>query len=341
MKQYLDLLRDVKENGTKKGDRTGTGTTSVFGRQLRFDLKNSFPLMTTKKVNLKNIFVELDWFLKGDTNIKYLTDNGCNIWNEWALTEEQVIKENEIYWEEYGYPSVFKVGDLGPVYGKQWRSWKCGLGRETVDQISEVINLLKTKPDSRRIIVNAWNIADLPNESISPQENVLNGKMALPPCHLLFQFYTSELTLDDRLNYFRKNNFDIYLDSVAANEILDVALWLDEKGVPKRKLDCQLYIRSNDLFLGAPYNIASYALLTYMIAHVCNMIPNEFIQTIGDAHLYSNHMEQVDIQLKREPKVLPTLKIKRKVESIFDFKWEDFELENYNPDAFIKAPIAV
>ncbi len=277
MQQYLDLMRHVFENGDRKQDRTGTGTTSVFGYQMRFDLSQGFPLITTKKCHLRSIIHELLWFLKGETNTRYLKDNGVSIWDEWA-TEE---------------------GDLGPVYGHQWRSWAAPDGR-TIDQISELIEQIKHKSDSRRLIVSAWNPADLPNESISPQANVHEGRMALAPCHAFFQFY-----------------------------------------VVGGKLSCQLYQRSADIFLGVPFNIASYALLTMMIAQVCDLAPGDFVHTFGDAHLYLNHMEQADTQLAREPYPLPQMNINPDVKNIFEFKLEDFELVNYQCHPHIKAPIAI
>ena len=270
MKAYLDLMQDVVDNGFDKGDRTGVGTRSVFGRQMRFNLQDGFPLVTTKKVHLRSIIYELLWFLKGSTD---------SIWNEWAL-------EN---------------GDLGPIYGKQWRSWQCHDGR-VIDQISEVIEQIRTKPNSRRLIVSAWNPAELPDESISPQDNVREGRMALAPCHCLFQFYVAD-----------------------------------------GKLSCQLYQRSADLFLGVPFNIASYALLTHMIAQQCDLGVGEFVHTFGDCHLYRNHLTDdiVFEQLRREPRALPKLVIKRKPESIFDYELEDFEFEGYDPYPVIKAPIAI
>ncbi len=277
MKQYLDLMRHVKENGVQKGDRTGTGTISVFGYQMRFDLSQGFPLVTTKKCHLKSIIHELLWFLKGETNTKYLVDNGVRIWNEWADED----------------------GDLGPVYGYQWRNWPTPDGRH-IDQISEIIDLLKNNPNSRRIIVSAWNAADLPDESISPQENVKQGRMALAPCHAFFQFYVAE-----------------------------------------GKLSCQLYQRSADIFLGVPFNIASYALLTMMIAQVCDLEPGDFVHTLGDAHLYNNHLEQVEEQLGREPYPLPTMKINPDSKDIFKFNYDDFELVNYEAHPHIKAPISI
>ena len=277
MKQYLELMRHVKEKGNQKGDRTGTGTISVFGYQMRFNLAEGFPLVTTKKCHLKSIIHELLWFLKGDTNTKYLTDNGVKIWNEWA-------DDN---------------GNLGPVYGYQWRNWPAPDGRH-IDQISEVIELLKSKPNSRRIIVSAWNAADLPDESVSPQENVEQGRMALAPCHAFFQFYVAD-----------------------------------------GKLSCQLYQRSADIFLGVPFNIASYALLTMMVAQVTGLKVGDFVHTLGDAHLYNNHLEQADEQLAREPFKLPTMKINPDVKSIFDFKFEDFDLVDYEAHPHIKAPISI
>lgn len=276
MQQYLDLMRHVKNHGIQKGDRTGTGTQSVFGYQMRFDLAAGFPAVTTKKLHFKSIIHELLWFLKGDTRTEYLTENGVSIWNEWALD-----------------------GDLGPVYGHQWRSWTTAEGG-VIDQIHDVVEQIKTSPNSRRLIVSAWNVADLPDESISPQENVAQGRMALAPCHAFFQFYVAD-----------------------------------------GKLSCQLYQRSADIFLGVPFNIASYALLTMMIAQVCGLKPGDFIHTLGDAHLYSNHMQQVDIQLARTPHPLPTMQINPQVKDIFSFRYEDFELLNYECDAGIKAPIAI
>jgi thymidylate synthase len=264
MKQYHDLLKYILENGTSKTDRTGTGTISVFGYQMRFDLNEGFPMITTKKLHLKSIIFELLWFLNGDTNIKYLTDNGVRIWNEWA--DEK--------------------GDLGPVYGKQWRSWTKPDGT-TVDQISQLIHTLKTNPDSRRMVVNAWNVGEL-------------DQMALTPCHCLFQFYVAD-----------------------------------------GKLSCQLYQRSADTFLGVPFNIASYALLTMMIAQVCDLGVGEFIHTFGDVHLYNNHIDQANIQLQRTPKPLPKMTINPEVKSIFDFKYDDFILSDYFPDPHIKAEVSV
>lgn len=264
MQQYLDLLQHILNNGTTKSDRTGTGTLSCFGYQMRFDLQEGFPLVTTKKLHLKSIVYELLWFLKGETNIKYLQENGVSIWDEWA-------DEN---------------GELGPVYGKQWRSWE-GSDGQVVDQINEAIKQIKNNPDSRRIIVSAWNVADLP-------------KMALMPCHALFQFYVSG-----------------------------------------GRLSCQLYQRSADVFLGVPFNIASYALLTMMMAQVCNLEPGDFVHTFGDVHIYSNHIEQVKLQLNRKPYPLPTIKLNPSVKNIFDFTYEDFTLENYQYHPPIKAPVAV
>ena len=279
MKAYLDLMKDVLENGTDKGDRTGVGTRSVFGRQMRFDLNEGFPLVTTKKVHLKSIIYELLWFLKGSTDNNWLTEKNVSIWNEWAT----------------------ETGDLGPIYGKQWRSWQ-GADGQVVDQISELIQQIKTKPNSRRLIVSAWNPTELPDESQSPQANAEQGKMALAPCHCLFQFY-----------------------------VLD------------GKLSCQLYQRSADLFLGVPFNIASYALLTHMIAQQCNLGVGEFVHTFGDCHLYQNHLTDDIVlkQLSRTPKPLPQLNIKRKPASIFDYEFEDFDVLNYECDPGIKAPIAI
>ncbi len=274
MKQYHDLLKHVLEHGNQKGDRTGTGTLSVFGYQMRFDLAEGFPMVTTKKLHLKSIIHELLWFLKGDTNVTYLQENGVRIWNEWA-------DEN---------------GDLGPVYGHQWRNWNS----EEIDQIKEVIDTLKTNPNSRRMLVSAWNPSVLPDTSVSFAENVANGKAALPPCHAFFQFYVAD-----------------------------------------GKVSCQLYQRSADIFLGVPFNIASYALFTLMMAQVCGYQPGEFIHTFGDAHIYNNHMEQVELQLSRDPRPLPTMKLNPEVKDIFDFTFDDFELLNYDPHPHIKGVVAV
>ncbi len=277
MKQYLDLLRRVRTEGAPKDDRTGTGTYSVFGHQMRFDLGAGFPLVTTKKIHLKSVIHELLWFLRGDTNIGYLKENGVSIWDEWA--DEQ--------------------GELGPIYGYQWRSWPAP-GGESIDQLQQVVEQIRTTPHSRRIIVSAWNPADLPDESIPPQENVKRGRMALAPCHAFFQFYVRD-----------------------------------------GRLSCQLYQRSADVFLGVPFNIASYALLTMMIAQVCDLKPGEFVHTLGDAHLYSNHLEQADEQLSREPFPLPTMKLNPEVRNIDDFRYEDFEIVGYQCHPAIRAPIAV
>ncbi|MFT7436546.1 MAG: thymidylate synthase [Psychromonas sp.] len=274
MKQYLDLVKHVIENGAEKHDRTGTGTKSVFGYQMRFDLSEGFPMVTTKKVHLKSMIYELLWFLKGDTNINYLKENGVRIWNEWA-------DEN---------------GDLGPVYGHQWRNWNS----EEIDQISDIIETLKSNPDSRRMLVSAWNPSVLPDTSKSFDENVSNGKAALPPCHAFFQFY-----------------------------------------VANGKLSCQLYQRSADIFLGVPFNIGSYALLTMMMAQVCGYEAGDFIHTFGDAHIYSNHKEQIELQLSRNPRPLPKMLLNPDVKDIFGFKFEDFTLTDYNPHPHIKGAVAI
>lgn len=277
MQQYLDFLSYIKKYGTVKTDRTGIGIKSVFGYQMRFDLNKGFPLITTKKIHIKSFIYELLWFLNGDTNNNYLANNGIRIWNNWAL-------EN---------------GDLGPIYGKQWRTWLTHDGK-IIDQIQQVIDLIKKKPDSRRIIVNSWNPSVLPNESISPQENIKNGKAALAPCHTLFQFYVAD-----------------------------------------SKLSCMLSQRSADAFLGVPFNIASYALLTYMLAKECNLNVGEFIWSGGDCHIYRNHHNQINEQLMRDPLPLPTLQIKRKVKSIFNYQFNDFEILNYQHHPLIKAQVAV
>ena len=277
MRQYLDMMRHVRDSGVRKDDRTGTGTLSVFGYQLRFDLNAGFPAVTTKKLHLRSIIHELLWFLKGETNLAYLHENRVSIWDEWATSD----------------------GDLGPVYGYQWRSWPAPDGRH-IDQISELVAQIKARPNSRRLIVSAWNVADLPDESIAPQANVEQGRMALAPCHAFFQFYVAE-----------------------------------------GRLSCQLYQRSADILLGVPFNIASYALLTMMMAQVTGLQPGEFIHTFGDAHIYLNHLEQVTTQLAREPYALPTMRINPDVKDIFDFKSEDFELVGYESHPPIKAPISI
>ena len=274
MQQYHDLLKHVLDQGNFKEDRTGTGTKSIFGYQMRFDLSEGFPMITTKKLHLKSIIYELLWFLNGDTNIKYLQENGVRIWNEWA-------DDN---------------GDLGPVYGHQWRNWN----NEEIDQISDIITTLKNNPDSRRMLVSAWNPSVMPNTSVPFSENVANGKAALPPCHAFFQFY-----------------------------------------VANNKLSCQLYQRSADIFLGVPFNIASYALLTMMMAQVCGYEAGDFVHTFGDAHIYSNHMEQVELQLSRTPKPLPKMLLNPAVKDIFGFKFDDFTLVDYNPHPHIKGAVAI
>ncbi len=274
MKQYLDLLRHIQNEGVKKTDRTGTGTKSVFGYQMRFDLADGFPLVTTKKIHVKSLIHELLWFIKGATNIEYLQENGVRIWNEWA--DEK--------------------GNLGPVYGHQWRNWNS----EGIDQIQGVIDTLKTNPDSRRMLVSAWNPSVLPDTSLSFSENVKNNKAALPPCHAFFQFYVAD-----------------------------------------NKLSCQLYQRSADVFLGVPFNIGSYALLTMMVAQVCGYEAGDFVHTFGDVHIYSNHKEQIKEQLSRSPKPLPIMKLNPNVKNIFDFTYEDFELLNYEPHPLIKGKVAI
>jgi len=274
MQQYLDLVRFIKNHGVTKTDRTGTGTKSIFGYQMRFDLAEGFPLVTTKKIHVKSIIHELLWFLKGDTNINYLTKNGVRIWNEWADQK----------------------GDLGPVYGHQWRNWN----DEGIDQIKAVIETLKTNPDSRRMLVSAWNPSVLPDTSLSFAENIANKKAALPPCHAFFQFYVAE-----------------------------------------GKLSCQLYQRSADLFLGVPFNIASYALLNMMVAQVCNLKLGTFVHTFGDVHIYSNHHEQLEEQLSRRPRALPQMILNKKINDIFDFKYEDFSLNGYDPYPLIRGKVAI
>ena len=274
MKQYLDLVKEVLENGNQKGDRTGTGTKSIFGHQLRFNLSKGFPMVTTKKLHLKSIIYELLWFINGDTNINYLNENGVKIWNSWANED----------------------GDLGPVYGYQWRNWN----GDEIDQIKDLITTLKDNPNSRRMLVSAWNPSVLPDTTKSFEENVANGKAALPPCHAFFQFYVND-----------------------------------------GKLSCQLYQRSADVFLGVPFNIASYALFTMMVAQVCGYKAGDFVHTFGDAHIYNNHIDQVNLQLSREIRSLPKMEINPDVKSIFDFKFEDFKLVDYNPHPHIKGSVAI
>ena len=277
MQQYLDLLRDIRDNGVDRGDRTGTGTRSVFGRQLRFDLAEGFPILTTKKVHFKSVVNELIWFLNGDTNTQWLRENGVSIWDEWATDE----------------------GDLGPLYGAQWVNWPTRDGK-TINQIDYVIDCLKHRPESRRILFHAWNVEYLPDETMSPQENVEAGRMALPPCHLLYQFY-----------------------------------------VANGKLSAMLYIRSSDAFLGLPFNIASVSLLVHMLCQQVGLEPGEVVVTMGDCHLYSNHAEQVETQLARQPKARPVLEIVRKPDSVYDYCFEDFVLQGYDPEPNISAPVAI
>jgi len=277
MHQYHELLRDILHNGVRKQDRTGTGTLSVFGRQFRHDLEDGFPLLTTKKLHLKSIINELIWFLSGDTNIAWLQEHGVSIWNEWAT----------------------ESGDLGPVYGEQWTAWPTRDG-STINQIDYVLDCLRNRPDSRRILFHAWNVEYLPDENLSPQENARAGRMALPPCHLLYQFY-----------------------------------------VARGRLSAQLYIRSSDSFLGLPFNMASVATLVLMLAQQVDLEPGELIITTGDSHIYLNHLEQVELQLSREPRPLPTLQLRRRPDSIYDYRYEDFELRDYNPHPHISAPVAV
>jgi thymidylate synthase len=277
MKAYLELLQDIMDSGTVKGDRTGTGVKSVFGRQIRHNLADGFPLLTTKKLHFKSIANELIWFLSGDTNTRWLKENGVKIWDEWAT----------------------ETGDLGPIYGNQWTAWPTKDGG-AINQIDYVVNALKNNPNSRRILFHGWNVEYLPDESVSPQDNVRNGKMALPPCHLLYQFYVAD-----------------------------------------GKLSAQLYLRSSDIFLGYAYNQSSLALLTHMLAQQCDLTPHEIIISFGDVHAYSNHFEQIKEQLSREPRKLPELKILRKPDSIYDYKFEDFEIVGYDPHPHIKAPVAI
>lgn len=406
MKQYQDLMTEVFAKGTPKKDRTGTGTLSIFGHQMRFNLQEGFPLVTTKRCHLRSIIHELLWFLKGDTNIQYLKDNGVTIWDEWCLAEDEVVNKplvkseraklavegeyckedllqlikkldkmgpvaGQQYLDDMGVPKTLpsimrRAGDLGPVYGKQWRAWqhheiiaaddKEGLDNATskggewiaggddlmngdttpyvyrfeTDQIAKVMDQLKNDPDNRRIIVSAWNVADLDD-------------MALAPCHAFFQFYTREMSLDDRVQWAEENDNELWSDYIHATFVDENTRlgWLDKAGVPTRKLSCQLYQRSCDIFLGLPFNIASYALLIHMFAQQANMVVGDFVWTGGDVHLYSNHLEQARTQLGRTPRALPKLIIKRKPDSIFDYKFEDFDIEGYDPHPAIKAPVAI
>lgn len=406
MKQYQDLMAEVFAKGTPKKDRTGTGTLSIFGHQMRFNLQEGFPLVTTKRCHLRSIIHELLWFLKGDTNIQYLKDNGVTIWDEWCLAEDEVVNKplvkseraklavegeyckedllqlikkldkmgpvaGQQYLDEMGVPKTLpsimrRAGDLGPVYGKQWRAWqhheiiaaddKEGLDNATskggewiaggddlmngdttpyvyrfeTDQIAKVMDQLKNDPDNRRIIVSAWNVADLDD-------------MALAPCHAFFQFYTREMSLDERVQWAEENDNELWSDYIHATFVDENTRlgWLDKAGVPTRKLSCQLYQRSCDIFLGLPFNIASYALLIHMFAQQANMVVGDFVWTGGDVHLYSNHLEQARTQLGRTPRPLPKLIIKRKPDSIFDYKFEDFDIEGYDPHPAIKAPVAI
>lgn len=406
MKQYQDLMAEVFAKGTPKKDRTGTGTLSIFGHQMRFNLQEGFPLVTTKRCHLRSIIHELLWFLKGDTNIQYLKDNGVTIWDEWCLAEDEVVNKplvkseraklavegeyckedllqlikkldkmgpvaGQQYLDEMGVPKTLpsimrRAGDLGPVYGKQWRAWqhheiiaaddKEGLDNATskggewiaggddlmngdttpyvyrfeTDQIAKVMDQLKNDPDNRRIIVSAWNVADLDD-------------MALAPCHAFFQFYTREMSLDERVQWAEENDNELWSDYIHATFVDENTRlgWLDKAGVPTRKLSCQLYQRSCDIFLGLPFNIASYALLIHMFAQQANMVVGDFVWTGGDVHLYSNHLEQARTQLGRTPRALPKLIIKRKPDSIFDYKFEDFDIEGYDPHPAIKAPVAI
>lgn len=312
MQTYKKLLRHVLANGNVRTDRTGVGTKGVFGYQMRFNLLDGFPVVTTKKIHLKSVFHELVWFLRGDTNIKYLQDNGVNIWNEWA-------DEN---------------GDLGPVYGAMWRSWPTDDKNVVIDQIQSAIKTLKNSPDSRRIIVSGWNPAILPDTSKSFVENIASGKQALPPCHTMFQFYTQ------KIEYTMINGFVGYvLDGRAYTtqykSMQDIVL------LPEHALSCQLYCRSIDLFLGCPFNIASYAALVHVIAHLTNMLPYEFVMTIGDAHIYTNHFDQVKLQLDRVEYASPTLNINPKLNNINDIEYDDFHVIGYQSHHAIKAPIAI
>ena len=306
MKQYLDLLQYVLDHGTERQDRTGTGTVGVFGYQMRFDLGQGFPVLTTKKLHLRSIIYELLWFLRGDTNIKYLKDHGVSIWDEWADAE----------------------GNLGPVYGSQWRSWPDGRGG-TIDQIAKVVEQIKSNPYSRRLMVTAWNPAEI-------------EEMALPPCHCLFQFYVEPSSTSDKVTESQSGKVATQSNNSDTQPLSHPATQpLSHSEAPKGHLSCQLYQRSADIFLGVPFNIASYALLTMMMAQVCGLEPGEFVHTFGDAHIYKNHLDQVHLQLTREPQPLPTMHINPERKSIFDFEYEDFRLEGYDPHPHIKGEVSV
>jgi len=385
MKQYLELLRRIKDEGRYKMDRTGTGCVSIFGHQMRFNLSEGFPLVTTKKVHLKAIICELLWFLRGESNAAWLQEKGVSIWDEWSLKE--AVTERK----EKSYPAVLKEfeeifgldreetraklrsmsaeeiekifidngrsfeydkviipkGELGPVYGVMWRSWPTRDG-DRIDQIQELITNLKTKPFSRRHVVSAWNPDLLPDETLSPEENVKLGKQALPPCHALFQFFVEEATLDERLEYVASNKPSLQTEIRKFEETIDgitetlysIDELLDYNDIPKYRISCQLFQRSADCFLGVPFNIASYALFTMMVAQCVNMIPGEFVWTGGDCHIYANHDEQVALQLSRQPKFLPTMKINPDKKDIFSFEYEDFTLIGYDPHPAIKGEVS-
>lgn len=396
MKEYIDLANKILEKGNYRGDRTGTGTVSIFGPQLRFDLTQGFPLLTTKKMFVRGIIEELLWFLNGDTNNNILVDKNVHIWDEWALQNrreltipervEILYKNNpalhtdedvqatvsnytEAEWTEYldaqnvqKYERLEGDGDLGPVYGEQWRSWKgkvIGMSdvtptsrdisqmhftgtpvREKIDQIQMLIDGLKKKPFSRRHIVSAWNVEDLPDESISPQENVKNGKMALAPCHCLFQFYVREMDVNDRIREWNAHNPENELDMNLSDS--EIMADLDARNAPKYRLDCQLYQRSADYILGVPFNIASYALFTMMVAQCVNMLPGEFIHTFGDCHIYKNHIETyIASQMDNTPYELPTMVINPEKKDIFSFTIDDFKLDDYQSHKKIDYPISI
>ena len=392
--QYLNLLADIINNGRTKGDRTGTGTIAVFGRQMRFDLSKGFPLLTTKAVHLKSIIHELLWFIKGDTNIGYLKEHGVKIWDDWAVKPEQIHpvvlsnkqrvkmasiadeRTEQSIWDEFteyaedeyesdlvawddlddylhrlGIPTTrpgnAKEGDLGPIYGKQWTAWENKDGT-TINQLSQVVEMLKKNPTSRRIIVTGWNPSVLPDESLTPEHNVLLGKQALPPCHTLFQFYAEELSILERRSLLSDARLASHMTTLLVHiDGMDPDVHEAEEhklfdliNISKYRLSLQLYGRSQDVFLGTPFNVASYSLLLMMVAQVTNMVPGEYIHTSGDTHIYANHMDQVREQLSRYPYSAPTMKLNPNVKKLEDFVFEDFTLENYQSHPAIKAPVA-
>ena len=339
MDQYTSLLNDILKNGNTRGDRTGTGTKSLFGRQMVFNLEDGFPLVTTKKTHLRAIIHELIFFLAGETNNNVLKQNGVSIWDEWALPEDTTLPDG----------TVVKAGELGPIYGKQWRSWE-GADKKEIDQISELIHNLKTNPYSRRHYVSAWNVGLLPDEKKSHKENVLNGKMVLPPCHTAFQFYVQDLPFDSirkkitdpkLLEAYTSKHYSLWAEGDHKKFQSTMIAWCEENGIKTKRLDMQLYQRSADFCLGVPFNIASYSLFLMMVAQVTNMVPGEFVHTFGDAHVYSNHIEKAMEQVGRKPFPLPKMTLNKEVKDIFSFKLSDFVLTGYEHHPAISYEIAI